>query len=152
MIEAAAIQFVLGTPATPEPVRLAAQQALALTLAGRAYPGHAPQETDYPYLIVSKSGADHKRSLQGPTKLCGTVLRLEAYHPLYSTAETIADQLRRLLDGYRGWLGQASPGGGFFAQAVFQDDDDNQWSAPVHADEQGVEAVELRLRVFHAEL
>lgn len=144
MIEQAVIQLLLGTtPPTLTGALATAQAAVVGAVGANVFPAKAPQSAPYPRIIVVKQGAEHMKSINnGRAGLAKTKVRLEIYHQLYNTAEGIAENVRQLLDGYRGALPN-----GLACQGIFQDNDANNWLQPAHADEQGVEAVEIHLTV-----
>lgn len=151
MIEQGVINLLLGTPvaagARPDGSLRSTYQAAVVAVLGTAvYPAKMSQGKTPPYATVAKSGAQHTKALQGVAGLAKTSVVVRIYHPIYGTAEAIAEAARKLLDGYRGALAN-----GLSCQAIFQDDDSNDWLQPAHADEQGVVAAELRFSVHHNE-
>jgi len=148
VIEQGVINLLLGAPVASGSgptgiLRSTAQAAFVAAVGEQVYPGKAPQSYGYPYAVVVKIGADHKKQMGGRAGLAGTKVRVEVYHQLYGTAELLADYARQLLDGYRGALAN-----GMSCQGIFQVDDSNQWERPVHSDEQGVQTVEIHLKVW----
>jgi hypothetical protein len=143
MIEKGIIGLLLGTtPPTLAGAQATAQAAIAAAVGAKVYPAKAPQGAGYPRIVVIKEGAEHQKYSGGRAGLAKTKIRVAVYHQLYGTAEGIAENCRKLLDGYRGALPNS-----LACQGIFQDDDANQWAPPAHADEIGIEVVELHLSV-----
>lgn len=145
MIEQAVIQALLGTPAFTG-ARGTAQAAVVAAVNGSVFPAKAPQGKANPKIVVAREGAEHTKHLLGRSGLAKTKVRVEVYAALYKDADALADNVRQTLDGYRGTLAN-----GLRCQGVFLDDDPSSWLQPAHADEQGVQAVELHFKVVAPE-
>jgi hypothetical protein len=72
------------------------------------YPLKIPQRrTDYPYLTYTIVDGDSALKSSGPAGLAWRHYQLDAFSTSYPDAETLAEQLRNVLQGYAGAAGNA---------------------------------------------
>jgi hypothetical protein len=76
-------------------------------LGTNAYPCKLPQaDTDYPLLSYAIVGGDNELLLSGPCGLGSRRVQLDAWSPLASEVETLAERLRLLFRAFKGPMGR----------------------------------------------
>ena len=83
----------------------------------RIYPDVAPQGTDFPCLVYSKTSIEPNDTKSGASTNDRINVQLDVYGTTYQQTETIATRVRTALDRYSGTLE-----GIIFQQVVFIDD------------------------------
>lgn len=158
MIAKGLINFLLGNPgaqplpADPNPQsRILAQAALVQATAGsRVYLNKSPQaaspaQPTYPYAIVHKVRGLHPQALGGPVGVGAPSVAVVWYALDGQTANQLGDQVRQLLNGYRGrW-------GAFTVQGCFLEDEGDDYLPPAHVDEIGVHSTPWSFKIWHLE-
>lgn len=74
----------------------------------RIYPQIAKGNVTLPYVIYSRAGVDRKAISTGASGTVFTTVRLTSFANTYDAACDLADQLRIVLDGKSGTIGDAS--------------------------------------------
>lgn len=69
---------------------------------GRIYPVVAPQNATYPLITFEKISGERVRALEGPLGRARPRIRFHCWAEKYADAKTLANQVRRLLDGFAG--------------------------------------------------
>lgn len=78
----------------------------------RIYPLRAPQNATAPFVVYQKTGSnDRWRGINRPSNIAQASIQIDVYAAAYDDAKTIAAQIERILDGYRGtvYYGASSP-------------------------------------------
>ncbi|MDA3835853.1 MAG: DUF3168 domain-containing protein [Spirochaetales bacterium] len=68
----------------------------------RCYPVMLPQYPVYPLILYTKISGDRDHHLQGPSGHAHPRFQVEAWSESYTGAKTLADAIRKALDGYSG--------------------------------------------------
>lgn len=116
----------------------------------------APQGTDLPYLTVRQRSGGHLHAMNVSGLREGTAyptFEIVAYGDDTNEADGVLDQVAKFLDGYKGTITIGPPPGGTIAvKGVFQQDEDvEDWLAPIHVDEVGVHYAGAVFKVWHTE-
>lgn len=86
---------------------LSTHPGLSALIAGRIYPLVLPQKPTLPAITYQRISGLRVRSHQGPSGLASPRFQFDAWADSYASARTVADELRRALDGFRGMMGGA---------------------------------------------
>lgn len=79
---------------------------LVATLGVACYPLKVPEEvTDYPVLTYTLVDGDSETGLSGPTGQAWRNYQFDAYSTDFAEAATLDEQLRLVIEGYRGPIG-----------------------------------------------
>lgn len=110
----------------------------------RAYPLKLPQKTGYPAICYTRISSARGSSQDGPASLVEARYQFNVYDATLKDAKTIAEKLRRDLDGFKGTMGT----GGDLTQidAVFLEDDRDGWD-----DDLDIPVVMLDFTFFYQE-
>ena len=68
----------------------------------RCYPVALPQSPTYPLILYTKITGMRDHHLQGPSGHAHPRFQVEAWSKTYTEAKTLADAIRKALDGYSG--------------------------------------------------
>ena len=68
----------------------------------RCYPVTIPQSPTYPLILYTKITGMRDHHLQGPNGRAHPRFQIEAWSKTYTEAKTLADAIRKALDGYSG--------------------------------------------------
>jgi len=151
MISGSIINLLLGTtvaPAGGNPDRNVAQAAIVAALGTRVGPLKTQQGTTTAYATVKQVGGQHGMAYQGPIGQAIVRVQILIYALDTATADAIADNVRKLFNGYSSPTWQsASPA----IQGIFVEDDAEEFTPPIHSDEVGIHPTSLMLKVIHGE-
>lgn len=102
--------------------------SISASVGTRIYPDeYVPQSAVLPYLTFGISSRPHESSLSGASGLARARVQLDVWSDLSTETESIADDVRMLIDGYRGTLG--SGGNTIVVRNVFLDDEESSSEA-----------------------
>lgn len=126
-------------------VSLLANEATINTLVGsRVYVGNAPQNAEYPYILLTQMDSDEMGSLDATTSNLRSVtfdIDCKALRSL--TATTLGDAVRVFLDDYTGAAGSET------IRAVVMNSENDGYEPPVDGSEIGTYVVTLDVDVFY---
>ena len=119
--------------------------AVVATVSNRVFWNVAPEEYPRPYVWYRRSSSEEELCLDGSGGLRQTTLDVECWanEDATGTAETLAGRLKDLLHGHRGAMGGAR------AQAIYVDDQDDDYIPKGNMADEGADLVALRIRIFH---
>ena len=69
---------------------------------GDIFAGIAPQDQRSPFVIYQRISGQKIRAINGPSGLSQTSFQIDAYSSSYTESRQLADQIRKILDGFRG--------------------------------------------------
>ena len=129
--------------------RLTSVTAVSTRVSTRVYPTLiADSTTITPYLVYTRTSGEHVKSTQGMTGLAEAsfdILCVTSGTSAYKDAKGLRDAVRIALDGYRGTVGSV------FVRGVMIQDDIDEPTFAVGADQQRRQAVGLQTRWFYSE-
>lgn len=105
------------------------------------YPTRLPQDVTLPAVMYRKISGQRIRSVDGPSKLARPRFELNAYSESYTAAKNLANELRGLLDGFRGVIGA-----GTIVQNIIFDNDQDSFD-----DDTGYERIIIDVIIWHQE-
>ena len=80
-----------------------ALRSLIIGLAGGAvFGGIAPETQRAPFITFQRVSGSKVRDINGPSGLAQTTFQIDAYDDDYVGNKTLADDIRKILDGFRG--------------------------------------------------
>lgn len=71
-------------------------------VSARVYPVLAPTTASLPFVVWRRSGITREQTLGLPMGVPSVTVEYEVYGATYESARTVADTMRRILDGYGG--------------------------------------------------
>jgi hypothetical protein len=71
-------------------------------VSSRVYPVLAPATSSLPFVVWRRSGITREQTLGLPMGVPKVTVEYEVYGATYESARTVADTMRRILDGYGG--------------------------------------------------
>ena len=83
----------------------------ATSAAGRIYPLVLPQAPVLPAMTYQRVSGNRVKSLSGPSGLAHPRFQIDCWGATYNEAKTLAQEVRRVIDGYRGQMGSIRVGG-----------------------------------------
>ena len=125
--------------------RLVADPTLSGLVAGRIYPGIAPQRGALPRIVYSRTSTRRILEMAGPSGLAQPRLRFEIFANDYSDAKDIAEALRVSLDGFAGTIS-----GTVVALAEVEEEDDGI-VPPSDGGEQAIYSVSIEALIWEQE-
>lgn len=87
---------------------LESKTAITSLVSTRIYPQIAKGDVRLPYVIYSRTAVDRAAIATGASGLVFTTVRLTSFAETYDAAVNLADQLRIVLDGKSGTIGDAT--------------------------------------------
>lgn len=120
------------------------QPSLTGIVGDRIYPNEAPEGSSLPRVVYLVRSNQHSHVFSGGDGLPEMTLVLECQGS-YDQSKLVADTLRTMLDGYRGYAGQHFVNGCFFEDAY------DQPSPAVRGEEKGIKARVIVLRAMYTE-
>lgn len=75
---------------------------LAGVASGNIYAGIAPENQRSPFVTFQRVSGDKVRAINGPSGLAQTTFQIDIYSKDYPECRQLADQVRKILDGFRG--------------------------------------------------
>ena len=69
---------------------------------GKVYGSIAPEDARAPFVTFQKVSGFKVRDINGPSGLARTIFQLDMYHDDYTSCVQLADQVRKILDGFSG--------------------------------------------------
>jgi|GEM_PF-1681803 len=102
---------------------LLSQTDLTQHVGERIYFVRADQDTQAPYIVVTKVSAIREHSHDGSSGLAHPRFQLAIFSTTYSMAKTIATALQTILDGYTGLMDEVT------VQAVFYDNETDSYES-----------------------
>lgn len=82
--------------------RLQSVSAVTALVSTRVYPDYSPQNATYPFLIYKIIGNLPSDTKEGVSKLDTVQIAIEIYASTYDSANSIAEEVRTVLDRYSG--------------------------------------------------
>lgn len=76
--------------------------ATVKTLTTRIFPVTIPQDPIYPLILYTKISGMRDHILQGPSGFAHPRFQIDAFAETYTAAKSLANAIRKALDGYRG--------------------------------------------------
>lgn len=76
--------------------------ATVKTLTTRIFPVTIPQDPIYPLILYTKISGSRDHILQGPSGFAHPRFQIDAWDESYTGAKSLANAIRKALDGYRG--------------------------------------------------
>lgn len=75
---------------------------LSAVASGKVYGSIAPENARAPFVTFQKVSGFKVRDINGPSGLARTVFQLDMYEDDYASCVQLADQVRKILDGFAG--------------------------------------------------
>ena len=69
---------------------------------GDTFAGIAPENQRSPFITFQRVSGDKVRAINGPSGLAQSTFQIDTYSKDYAECRQIADQVRKILDGFRG--------------------------------------------------
>lgn len=88
--------------------RLSGYANLSALVSARIYPGEAPQNVADPFVTYQRISGPRVRSIGGPSGHGLPRFQFDAYSRSFATAVSVATQIRKALDGFKGTLTDSS--------------------------------------------
>jgi len=85
--------------------KVLAAPAVAAIVARRMYPNYFPEGTPFPAITYANTSAIRLISFDGPIGYTTARLSVGAWADTYADAETLADAVRKSVNGFRGTFG-----------------------------------------------
>jgi len=101
---------------------LLAQSGITDLVSDRIYFVIAPQETEKPYMVVTKVDGPRSHSHEGSSHLAHPRFQFSVFATKYSDAKNVIAALQTALDGYSGTMGGES--GVKVGAALYEDEND----------------------------
>lgn len=116
---------------------------VAALIAGRVYPKQLPQGPTYPAIVYHRISGPRVHSHDGASGLAYPRFQFDCFAKTHVQAKALCDAVRLAIDGFKGLMGGA---GGVDVQAVFCEDDTDDYD-----DELKVHVQQLDAVFWHAE-
>lgn len=127
--------------------RILSKPELAQMFNTKFYPLAAPQTAALPYIIFGEMGEEGSPSHDGGSSgLCRTTFRLSVWAENYIEARTIAEDIRDLMDGYKG------PAGSGTITSCLKTDARDRYAPPQSGEDIGIFGREVDYRVRYVEV
>ena len=124
---------------------LLAQPDIKGLVVDRIFPNEAPEGSSFPRVVYTVRSNQHDHVMSGSDGLPEMTLNVECQSGSYDQAKLVADTVRRLLDGYRGYAGE------HFVNGAFYEDAFDQPSPAIRGEEKGIKARVVVLRLMYTE-
>lgn len=98
---------------------LKASSAITDIVQNRISPVVIPQSSALPALVYRRAGYDGAHTFTGAVKIPTVRIELTSWDDDYNGTKQLADELRKLLDGYSGQMGTMTA---YFVQLTHEDD------------------------------
>lgn len=122
---------------------LLAQTGITTLVGQRIYFVRAPQETETPYIAISKIDAPREHSHDGSSQLAHPRFQFSIFADTYGEIKPIAAALQTALQGYTGTMGGA--GGVFVGNCLYDNETD------LDPGEQGLFGVACDYIIWHTD-
>jgi hypothetical protein len=95
----------LQSPEAAMASRLTASTAVFALAGNRIYPVIAPASSTLPFVVWRRASIQREQSLSAPNGVPKVMVEYQCYATTYEQVRTLADSMRRQLDGWRGAQG-----------------------------------------------
>jgi hypothetical protein len=96
---------MLKSPEAALANRLTASTSVFSLVGTRIYPVVAPASAALPFVVWRRSSIQREQSLSAPNGVPKVMIEYQCYATTYEQVRTLADSMRRQLDGHRGVTG-----------------------------------------------
>jgi hypothetical protein len=90
--------------------RVTATTAVSSIISNRIYPVIAPASATLPFVTWRRASIQREQSLATPSGVPKVMVEYQAFATTYEQVRTLADAMRRQLDGWRGTVGSIEIG------------------------------------------
>lgn len=123
----------------------------ALVPAARMVCMDRPQATaTLPMLVLKRVSSDHEHNLDGAAGSAVVTVQIDVWASSYSSAKTVAEMVRTVLDGYSGSMGDVSTGV-FAVGVVWLVSQIDLYTPPADKSQTGVYQTSLDFAIRHTE-
>lgn len=123
---------------------LSAQPAIVGMIGDRIYPNEAPESSVLPRIVYFLSGNERDHVMSGGDGAPKATLTLECQGS-FDQAKDLAEVVRNVLDGYRGYAGEV------FVKGCFFEDQTDQPANPVRGEEKAIKVRVVTLDIVYQE-
>ncbi len=126
--------------------KLTADAGVSALVSARVYPNQAPQGATFPYIAYHQASRVSVKTFSGPRKLNKYSMVLECWGQSYSSAKAVAGAVCDALDGLAATIGS---GPSIAVLGTFQQDEEDDFSEPVHGEERGPDVVRVQVDLWY---